>query len=90
MNKQEFISRRNALLAQMAPASAAIIFSAPEAQRNADCEYPYRQHSDFLYLTGFSEPEAVLVLIKVTRNIATPYYSTVFAISQQKFGLGVD
>ncbi|MBC5791313.1 Xaa-Pro aminopeptidase [Providencia sp. JUb39] len=64
MNKQEFISRRNALLAQMAPASAAIILSAPEAQRNADCEYPYRQHSDFLYLTGFSEPEAVLVLIK--------------------------
>lgn len=64
MNKQEFISRRNALLAQMEPASAAIIFSAPEAQRNADCEYPYRQHSDFLYLTGFSEPEAVLLLIK--------------------------
>ncbi|EMA3640550.1 Xaa-Pro aminopeptidase [Providencia stuartii] len=64
MNKQEFISRRNALLAQMKPASAAIIFSAPVAQRNADCEYPYRQHSDFLYLTGFSEPEAVLLLIK--------------------------
>lgn len=64
MNKQEFVSRRNALLAQMKPASAAIIFSAPPAQRNADCEYPYRQHSDFLYLTGFSEPEAALVLIK--------------------------
>ena len=64
MNKQEFVSRRNALLAQMKPASAAIIFSAPPAQRNADCEYHYRQHSDFLYLTGFSEPEAVLVLIK--------------------------
>lgn len=64
MNKQEFISRRNALLAQMEPASAAIIFSAPTAQRNSDSEYPYRQHSDFLYLTGFSEPEAVLLLIK--------------------------
>lgn len=64
MNKQGFISRRNALLAQMEPASAAIIFSAPVAQRNADSEYPYRQHSDFLYLTGFSEPEAVLLLIK--------------------------
>ncbi|HBO21575.1 Xaa-Pro aminopeptidase [Providencia sp.] len=64
MNKQEFVSRRNALLAQMKPASAAVIFSAPPAQRNADCEYPYRQNSDFLYLTGFSEPEAVLVLIK--------------------------
>lgn len=64
MNKQEFISRRQALLEKMAPASAAVFFSAPPAQRNADSEYPYRQHSDFLYLTGFSEPEAVLVLIK--------------------------
>lgn len=64
MNKQEFLSRRQALLAQMKPASAAIFFAAPPAQRNADSEYPYRQHSDFLYLTGFSEPEAILVLIK--------------------------
>lgn len=37
MNKQEFIVRRNALLAQMQAGSAAIIFSAPPAQRNADC-----------------------------------------------------
>ncbi len=64
MNKQEFMSRRTALLAQMQPASAAIIFSSPSAQRNSDSDYPYRQHSDFLYLTGFSETEAVLVLIK--------------------------
>ncbi|MCA6223124.1 Xaa-Pro aminopeptidase [Photorhabdus antumapuensis] len=64
MIKQEYLSRRQALLAKMAPASAAIIFSAPPAPRNSDNEYPYRQHSDFLYLTGFNEPEAVLVLIK--------------------------
>lgn len=48
MNKQEFISRRQALLEKMAPASAAVFFAAPPAQRNADSEYPYRQHSDFL------------------------------------------
>jgi len=48
----------------MAPASAALIFSAPEATRSADSEYPYRQNSDFWYFTGFNEPEAVLVLIK--------------------------
>ena len=30
--------------------------------RNADCEYPYRQNSDFYYLTGFEEPEAVAIL----------------------------
>ena len=60
----EFHRRRQALLAKMEAASAAIIFSAPEATRSADSEYPYRQNSDFWYLTGFNEPEAVLVLIK--------------------------
>ncbi|WP_313130619.1 Xaa-Pro aminopeptidase [Pseudescherichia vulneris] len=64
MTQSEFLRRRQALLAQMAPASAALIFSAPEATRSADSEYPYRQNSDFWYFTGFNEPEAVLVLIK--------------------------
>lgn len=64
MNQHEFLRRRQALLAKMAPASAALIFAAPEATRSADSEYPYRQNSDFWYFTGFNEPEAVLVLIK--------------------------
>lgn len=64
MTQLEFLRRRQALLAQMAPASAALIFAAPEANRSADSEYPYRQNSDFWYFTGFNEPEAVLVLIK--------------------------
>ncbi|RJT23170.1 Xaa-Pro aminopeptidase [Buttiauxella izardii] len=64
MNQHEFLRRRQALLAKMAPASAALIFAAPEATRSADSEYPYRQSSDFWYFTGFNEPEAVLVLIK--------------------------
>ncbi|WBU50138.1 Xaa-Pro aminopeptidase [Kosakonia pseudosacchari] len=64
MTQLEFLHRRQALLAQMVPGSAALIFAAPEATRSADSEYPYRQHSDFWYFTGFNEPEAVLVLIK--------------------------
>ncbi|MEX5383778.1 Xaa-Pro aminopeptidase [Cronobacter muytjensii] len=64
MTQQEFLRRRQALLAKMAPASAALIFAAPQASRSADSEYPYRQSSDFWYFTGFNEPEAVLVLIK--------------------------
>ena len=64
MNQHEFLRRRQALLAKMAPASVALIFAAPEATRSADSEYPYRQNSDFWYFTGFNEPEAVLVLIK--------------------------
>lgn len=64
MTQVEFLRRRQALLAKMAPASAALIFAAPETTRSADSEYPYRQNSDFWYFTGFNEPEAVLVLIK--------------------------
>ncbi|PAT27907.1 hypothetical protein CJ430_26980 [Klebsiella pneumoniae] len=41
MTQQEFLSRRQTLLAQMQPGSAALIFAAPEAVRSADSEYPY-------------------------------------------------
>lgn len=60
----EFQRRRQALLSKMVSGSAAIIFAAPERTRSADSEYPFRQNSDFWYLTGFNEPEAALVLIK--------------------------
>lgn len=64
ISQQEYQRRRQVLLAQMQPGSAALIFAAQEATRSADSEYPYRQSSDFWYFTGFNEPEAVLVLIK--------------------------
>src|SRR3984957_21130451 len=41
----------------------AIIPAAPVRLRNNDVEYAYRQDSDFQYLTGFNEPEAVAVLV---------------------------
>ena len=41
----------------------AILPAAPLQMRNSDVEYAYRQDSDFFYLTGFSEPEAVAVLM---------------------------
>ncbi|OQP31600.1 Xaa-Pro aminopeptidase [Pantoea latae] len=59
-----FQQRRQALLAKMAPGSAALIFAAPEVTRSNDSEYPFRQNSDFWYFTGFNEPQALLVLIK--------------------------
>ena len=40
----------------------AILPAAPEAIRNRDVAYPYRQDSDLLYLTGFPEPEAIAVI----------------------------
>ncbi len=47
----------------MGKGSIAILPAAVHKLRNRDTEYPYRQRSDFLYLCGFGEPEAVLVLI---------------------------
>jgi len=47
----------------MGPDSIALLPAAPPAPRNRDVHYPYRQDSDFYYLTGFAEPEAVAVLI---------------------------
>jgi Xaa-Pro aminopeptidase len=42
--------------------SVAIIPAAPEAVRSHDTHYRYRQNSDFFYLTGFEEPEAIAVI----------------------------
>ena len=58
-----YADRRARLLAQMEAGSVAVIGTAPEATRNADTEYPYRHDSSFYYLSGFSEPESVLVLV---------------------------
>jgi Xaa-Pro aminopeptidase len=63
MNKQEFITRRKHLMEMMGNNAVAILPAAPMRIRNRDVEYAYRPDSDFYYLTGFPEPEAVAVLI---------------------------
>ena len=55
-------NRRDQLKAMMSENSLAIISSARESIRNRDAEYPFRQSSDFWYLTGFTEPDAVLII----------------------------
>ena len=60
-----YANRRARVLAQMHAqgGGVAIIPTAPEVMRNADADYPYRHDSYFYYLTGFTEPEATLVLV---------------------------
>lgn len=60
---QEAKKRRKELMAQMEENSIALVAAAPQVTRSNDTEYPYRQNSDFYYLTGFEEDEAVLALI---------------------------
>src|SRR5688500_18758456 len=57
-------ARRRRQLMRMAGEDAILVLpAAPERIRSRDTHYPYRQDSDFSYLTGFPEPEAVLVLV---------------------------
>lgn len=73
LTQQDFSTRRAALMGAMTEAglasgigsdsSIAVLFAAQPSIRNRDVEYPYRQNSDFLYLSGFPETEAVLLLI---------------------------
>lgn len=58
----EYAKRRKQLMQKIGPTGIVILASAPIATRNGDYDYPYRQQSDFYYLTGFEEPEAVIVL----------------------------
>jgi Xaa-Pro aminopeptidase len=62
MDITPFIERRRRLLDRMGE-GVAVIPTAPEKLRNRDTSYPYRADSYFHYLSGFPEPEAVLVLI---------------------------
>jgi len=61
--RAEFARRRTHLMRLMGAGSIAILPAAPVRQRNGDVEYDYRQDSDFYYLSGFTEPEAVAVLV---------------------------
>lgn len=64
----EYQKRRKTLLSKIDPNSIVILPSAHEILRNGDATYPFRQNSDFYYLTGFDEPDAVLVLIPKNKD----------------------
>ena len=63
MTRAEFKRRRSQLMRMMGKDAIAIIPTSPERLRNRDVHYPFRPDSDFYYMTGFDEPEAVAVLI---------------------------
>lgn len=77
----EFVNRRERLLAAMKPNSVALIPAAREVTRSRDTEFAFRQDSDFFYLTGFKEPDALLVLTK-SRDAQTQ--STLFCRNKDK------
>jgi Xaa-Pro aminopeptidase len=63
MTRNDFARRRRQLMRMIGKGGIAILPAAPTRVRNRDVDHAYRQDSDFHYLTGFPEPEAVAVLM---------------------------
>lgn len=68
-------ARRQQVLAKLPENSIAILFANPEVYRNHDANYPYRQTSDFLYLSGVVEQDAVMVLSKSDKESESVLFS---------------
>ncbi len=63
MKQSEFKKRRQSLMQQVGKGNIALIASAFNQTRNRDVEFPFRQDSDFYYLTGFNESNSLAVFI---------------------------
>ena len=63
MKQSEFKRRRKVLMQQIGICNIALIASASNQTRNRDVQFPFRQDSDFYYLTGFNEADSLAVFI---------------------------
>lgn len=70
VSKEFHKGRREALRDKLSPNSAAIFFTNPVRNRSNDVDFPYHQDPDFYYLTGFSEPDACLLIFKENQKIS--------------------
>ncbi len=71
INQKEYKSRRLKLAKKLSNSSVAVIFSSGYKTRSNDTQYPYRQNSNFYYLTGFKEDKSILLLLKIGKEIKT-------------------
>lgn len=65
---EQCVLRRKRVFDEIGVHGIAVLFSASEKKRSGDTSYPFRQDSDFYYLSGFDEPDAVLILDGATRE----------------------
>lgn len=69
ISESEYENRRELLAKKLANGSLGIIFSSSDKTRSNDTHYPYRQNSNFYYLTGFKENNSCLVLLKTKKGV---------------------
>jgi len=71
IKEQEYKKRRDLLCKKLSNNSVAVIFSAEPATRSHDTHHPFRQESNFYYLSGFKEEDAALVFLKGNNETKT-------------------
>ena len=71
ISQKEYLQRRESFAKSLKPFSIAVLFSAKMKQRSNDTEYPYRQDSNFYYLSGFKEDNAIIVILKDSKEYKT-------------------
>ncbi|MBU2979374.1 Xaa-Pro aminopeptidase [Alteromonas sp. C1M14] len=77
ISKEEFISRQHRLLSLCEPESVCVVPAAKVKTRSQNTTFPFRQDSDFWYLTGFDEPESWLLLSNHSQ-FSDPYRAMAF------------
>lgn len=71
IKESEYKKRREKLAKKLSKNSITILFSSTNKTRSNDTNYPYRQNSNFYYLTGFKEDNSFLVILKSKKNVKT-------------------
>ncbi|MDD5400303.1 MAG: aminopeptidase P N-terminal domain-containing protein [Sulfurimonas sp.] len=69
--ESEYKKRRDTLANKLFNNSVGVVFSAPHTARSHDTHHPYRQDSNFYYLTGFKEDNACLLFLKTKGEVKT-------------------
>ena len=68
-----FSKNREKILSKLPSNSSAVVFSNPQMPRNGDLFFPYRQNSDFFYLTGIDQEKSILILTNETNTTNKTY-----------------
>ncbi len=85
LSKEFHKGRREAFRNLMPANSVAVIFSYPERVFSKDMNYNFHQNPDLYYLTGYKEPDAVLLIFKETQG-TDQTYNEVFFIRERNAG----
>lgn len=80
LSSQFHKSRREALRKEMPPNSVAVFFANPVRNRSNDVDYLYHQNTDFYYLTGYREPNAVLLIFKDNQTAEDRNYNEIIFV----------